>query len=195
LIGTLGFYLYFSFASRRVDAIPLGKQVMSSSSLGGTALKMKDHCSSSLLYSKPSSQKAKQIHSTMAGSTIKKSTADTQEIIDIDGGEEIGNSATDKLTNKGAVKPQDTDKENGANSGFEDDEGGVSPYIDEVAKQRELSSIRRRKINDFITDKAYRVRSFLRRRGVPLTRTTEMDIQGCAKMLILGNLGFLGIVA
>jgi hypothetical protein len=119
----------------------------------------------------------------LAGSAIKKST---QEIIDIDGGEEIGNNATDKLTNKGAVKSQETDKENGANSGFEDDEvGGASPYIDEAAKQRDLSSIRRRKINDFITDKAYRVRSFLRRRGVPLTRTTEMDIQGCAKMLIL----------
>jgi hypothetical protein len=169
---------------------------MSNSSLGGTALNMKDHCSSSLLYSKSSSQKAKQIHSTMTGSAIKKSTADTQEIIDIDGGEEIGSNPTDKLTTKGAVKPQETDKENGANSGFEDDEGGgASPYIDEAAKQRDLSSIRRRKINDFITDKAYRVRSFLRRRGVPLTRTTEMDIQGCAKMLILGSLDFVAIVA
>jgi len=153
-----------------------------------TALKMKDTHTSAPLASSPS-LKAKHTNYPMAD-VRNKASAPTgiPEIIEIDGVGESNNKTNEKLVKKGAEKPPETDKENGANSEYEENEGGgddgVSPHNDEAAKYRDPATIRRRKINDFIADKAYRVRSFLRRRGVPLTRITEMDIQECKKNIL-----------
>jgi hypothetical protein len=75
----------------------------------------------------------------------------------------------------------------------EDDEVaiiGTPTQAGDSAKQKD--PIRRKKINEFIMDRSYRMRSFLRRRGVPLVRTLEMDIQACttkmSKITGTGNL-------
>ena len=70
---------------------------------------------------------------------------------------------------------EDGEEDEGAGGG-----GAAQQAEDRSAKQKDPT--RRRKINDFIADKTYRMRSFLRRRGVPLSRTTEMDIQGGLKI-------------
>jgi hypothetical protein len=160
---------------------------MAAATITSTALKMKNTNTSAT-----ASQKVKQSNIQTAAEVLKKLSKDNPEVIDV---EENCRNFTDKSAEKSGKnaldKPSlalDTDKENAANSGPEVEEvdegeggGGASPQLEEISKQKESS--RRKKINDFIADKTYRMRSFLRRRGVPLTRTLEMDIQGCGKML------------
>ena len=161
---------------------------MAAGALATTALKMKD-TNTTATTTTPITPGQKNKPSVLATATqpAKKSPSDDPEIIEVDvENRKSADKAVEKSAKKGPDKSSsaalDTDKENAAaNSGAdvedaEEDEGeGASPRPDEVAKLREIS--RRRKISDFITDRSYRVRSFLRRRGVPLTRILEMDIQ------------------
>jgi hypothetical protein len=159
---------------------------MATAALPSTALKMKNTNTATIAKTKTSG---------LSPSVDLKKSSDSPEIIEIDMTGSSNNTSSTRLGKKGQEKAgqvTDKDKENLANSAPEEEEGeeeegeddevaiiGTTPQSSDGVNKQQRDPIRRRKINDYITDRYYRMRSFLRRRGVPLLRTLEMDIQEC----------------